>query len=81
MRNTLVALTGVAFIASLSANVALTAALVKERTSTDTYALVSESADGDVYIHDTGMTLADCRQRPDMGHPVQWCERERKGSN
>lgn len=75
---TLAALTGIALIASLSANAALTAALVRERTNPPpvTYALVSETADGNVYVHDTGMTLDDCRNRPDMGHPVQWCEVE-----
>lgn len=80
MRNTLAALTGVALIASLSANAALTAALVKERTvPIETYSLVSIDARGDTYIHDTGMSLTDCRIAPDMGDPVQWCERE--GSN
>lgn len=75
---TLAALTATALIASLSANAALTAALVRERTNPPpvTYALVSETADGNVYVHDTGMTLDDCRARPDVGDPVQWCEVE-----
>ena len=62
---------------SMAANVATVAALVKERTpSPVTYALVSQAPSGDTYVHDTGMTPADCKQRPDMGHPVQWCEQE-----
>lgn len=62
---------------SMAANVGLTASLVAERTpAVETYSLVSETADGNVYVHDTGMTLTDCRNRPDMGNPVQWCEIE-----
>lgn len=42
----------------------------------DTYRLVSETPDGNVWIDDTGLSLEDCRAAPDTGAPVQWCERE-----
>lgn len=67
-------------LVSLAANVGLTASLVAERTPMVTYSLVSEAADGNVYVNDTGMSLADCRNAPDTGTPVQYCEVEAPAS-
>ena len=78
IERTVYALATVALV-SLAANVGLTASLVAERTPAApivTYSLVSEAADGNVYVNDTGMTLADCRNAPDTGAPVQYCEVE-----
>ena len=75
LERTVYTLAAVAAI-SMTANVGLTAALVAERTPPVTYSLVSETDDGNSYVHDTGMTLDDCRARPDVGDPVQWCEVE-----
>jgi hypothetical protein len=77
-RSTLAALAIVAGIAGVSVGVASMAALVAERTEHRvTWSLMSEDIDGQVYVHDTGLTLDDCRasDRAPASHPVSWCER------
>lgn len=79
IERTIYTLAAVAAI-SLSGNVLLTAALVNERSAPTeaTYSLVSQSTDGNVYVHDTGLTLRDCRtsDKGPAGAAVEWCEVE-----
>lgn len=78
-RSTITALAMVATIAGASvAAVAATVALIDARTAHRvTWSLISEDINGNVYVHDSGMTLEDCRasDRVPAGHPVAWCER------
>lgn len=71
-------LTGLVIGAALTAATAYTMA---PPANADTWALVSEDASGNVFVHDTGMSLRDCRTAPDNGNPVQWCEREQDERN